>query len=141
MSYEDLCLACADGDIGRVQKLACEVADINATNSRGWNALIMAAFNQHFSIVQYLVEYCGADVNASSAKGTTVFMYAKTKVLESRDTRLLEYLISRGASINATDRFGKTVLDYVREKENGGWLASWLEARGGVSAQEIKGIN
>lgn len=124
--------ACEKGDLEAVKKAASDIENIDCRNDRGWNALIMAAFNQHLPVVRFLVERCQADVNATNPKGTTVFMYAKTAVVESHDTRLLEYLVEHGAYINARDGTGKTVLDYVAENPAGEWLAGWLERQGAV---------
>lgn len=122
--------ACAEGDLEKVKQLVPGVEDINIRNERGWNALIMAAFNQHLNVVRFLIEIAGADVNATNPKGTTVFMYAKTAVIESHETEFLEYLIEQGADINAVDQHGKTVLDYVEENEKGARLTGWLKQQG-----------
>ena len=103
---------------------------IDEPNEFGWTGLIVACFNQHHNIAAYLVEL-GANINATNHKGTTVFMYAKTPVFESKDTTILEWLLKNGAEINTKDMFGKTVLDYVLLKD-ANWLADWLKERGAI---------
>ena len=64
--------------------------------------------------MQYLIEL-GADVNATGIKGTTVLMYAKTKVLQdsSLDFSLIRLLLKAGADVYQTDVFDKDVFAYL----------------------------
>ncbi|HMO13928.1 MAG TPA: formyltransferase family protein [Pirellulaceae bacterium] len=89
---------------------------IHRVNPRGWTPLVVACFNQHQQAAQWLIDR-GADVNYTSPKGTSVLMYAKTKLLNAkqRDFDLLALLIRHGADVNHCDMFGKTVIDYVQE--------------------------
>lgn len=107
--------AAEKGDISEVERLISEGVDIETQNEKGWSTLILAAFNQHLPLVKWLVSN-GADVNHKSVNGTTVFMYAKTKVMETGDYKILEYLLNSGADINSRDyKKDWTVLQYVRE--------------------------
>ena len=105
----------ANGDTATVLRWIAEGADINVANEKGWTPLVMAAFNQHIETVKVLVD-AGADLNHQSANGTTVFMYAKTKVMATGEYSLLDYLLQKGAEINTRD-FKKewTVLQYVQD--------------------------
>ena len=107
--------AAANGDTVTVLHWIAEGEDINVANEKGWTPLVMAAFNQHMETVMVLVD-AGADVNHQSVNGTTVFMYAKTKVMETGEYSLLDYLLQKGAEINTRD-FKKewTVLQYVQD--------------------------
>lgn len=107
--------AAANGDTATVLRWIAEGADINVVNEKGWTPLVMAAFNQHMQTVKVLVD-AGADVNHQSVNGTTVFMYAKTKVMETGEYSLLDYLLEKGSEINTRD-FKKewTVLQYVQD--------------------------
>ena len=86
------------------------------TNNRGWTPLITAAFENNAQIVNFLLQ-SGANPNACGLKGTTVLMYAKTKLLNKKYAtyELLDLLIANGADVARTDCFGKNVLDYVRD--------------------------
>lgn len=89
--------------------------------------------------VASLLVDCGADVNATTLKGTTVFMYAKTAVQHRPEqTQLLELLLKNKANINArcTVR-GWTVLDYVLRNEADN-LATWLREKGAKRSDELK---
>jgi ankyrin repeat protein len=113
--YQQFWTACENGDIETVKKLITEIPNINQANTKGWNAIILAAFNHHLEIIKLLLQ-SGADINSSNANGTTVFMYAKTKVLENNNYQILDFLLQQGANINARDSKNNwTVLDYVKQ--------------------------
>ena len=120
--------ACSAGELGRVRELAQGLDDIDTRHPQGWTGLIMACRHGHPEVARYLVGR-GADVHATNAKGTTVFMYAKTPVMESGKTEILDWLLEQGADINALDRFGKSVLDYVPAGDHPG-LHQFLISRG-----------
>lgn len=86
------------------------------TNSKGWTPLITAAFHNNGPIVSFLLQR-GANPNACGLKGTTVLMYAKTKLLnkEEANYELLDLLISSGANASRTDCFGKSIYDYISD--------------------------
>ena len=124
--------ACAQGDLPRVRELRGSLGGkMDQPNARGWTGLIMACHGEHHDVAKYLVEE-GADVNAANGKGTTVFMYAKTPVANSKDTSLLSWLLGAGARINAEDNSGKTALDYVLENGDE-FLARFLRRNGALA--------
>lgn len=114
-SCSSLLEAAKNGDTATVLRLIVDCADINVANEKGWTPLVTAAFNQHLETVKVLVS-AGADVNHQSVNGTTVFMYAKTKVMQTGEYSLLDYLLQNGVKINLRD-FKKewTVLQYVQD--------------------------
>jgi methionyl-tRNA formyltransferase len=115
MSYVEFWTACERGDLDTVKKLIGEIREIDRANDRGWSAIIMAAFHHHQEVVQLLLQY-GANINSTNANGTTVFMYAKTKVMENGNFDFLNWLIEKGADIHKRDsKRGWTVLEYARE--------------------------
>lgn len=89
---------------------------INIELQNGWTPLIVASYNQNFDLVNYLIEK-GADVNYKTAKGTTVLMYAKTKLVNKdyANYELLSKIVAAGADKHACDVFGKTIFDYVKK--------------------------
>ena len=106
--------AAENGDTLLVNQLIRDGVEVNCVNDKGWSPLVMAAFNQHLDTVKVLID-SGANVNHQSINGTTVFMYAKTKVLNTEDYSILDYLLNKGAKINLRDFTKKwTVLQYVR---------------------------
>lgn len=106
--------ASANGDTATISRWIAEGADINVANEKGWTPLVIAAFNQNMETVEALVD-AGADVNHQSVNGTTVFLYTKTKIMETGEYSLLDYLLQKGAEINTRD-FKKewTVFQYVQ---------------------------
>jgi len=57
--------------------------------------------------VQYLVERCGADVNARDHEGNTAVHHAASR----GDTEMIRYLVSKGADVKAVNREGQTTVD------------------------------
>jgi ankyrin repeat protein len=112
---EGLFEACSNGNLAGVKSILEQDLEIDIQNNLGWTPLVVAAFNQHHELVKFLLE-SGANVNHQSKKGTSVFMYAKTKVMESQDYSILDFLINSGADINLRDvKNDWTVLTYVRQ--------------------------
>jgi ankyrin repeat protein len=94
------------------------ITDINEKEpENGWSLLSVSAFHHSIECVKLLLDN-NANINSISNKGTSVLMYAKTKVFENRNFDFLNYLIERGADVNIKDNFGKDILDYVKEKED-----------------------
>jgi methionyl-tRNA formyltransferase len=121
--------ACENGDLAKVLEVIDKVENINSYNDLGRNAIIMAAFNHHVSIVKLLLDN-GAYINSINKNGTTVFMYAKTKVLDNNNYSFLDFLLSNGAKINLKDyKNNWTVLDYVKELKHDG-LINYLINKG-----------
>lgn len=106
--------AAANGDTLFVLQLIGDGVEVNCINENGWSPLVMAAFNQHLDTIKVLID-AGANVNHQSFNGTTVFMYAKTKVFKTGDYSILDYLLNKGVDINLRDFKKKwTVLQYVK---------------------------
>jgi ankyrin repeat protein len=58
----------------------------------------------------------GANINSQNANGTSVFMFGKTKSLNTCKYDFLDFLITQGADINMRDKKrGWSVLQYVEE--------------------------
>lgn len=81
----------------------------------GWTLLSVSAFNHSMDCVKLLLNH-NANINSVSNNGTTVLMYAKTKVFENRNFGYLDFLIENGADLFIKDKFEKDILDYVQEK-------------------------
>jgi uncharacterized protein len=57
--------------------------------------------------VKYLVEECGADVNAADHEGNTALHHAAAR----GDNEMINYLVSKGANVMAVTREGRTTVD------------------------------
>lgn len=84
----------------------------NKINEKGWTLLSVAAYNHSFECVKILLEN-GADINSTNYAGTTILMYAKTKVYTNRNFNFLSYLIENGANPYLKDKFGNDIFFYV----------------------------
>lgn len=135
---EDFFSCCEHGKFEKVKQIVQnKTFNINTRNFNGWTGLIIACFNSHFKLVNFLISK-GADVNAVNDNGTSVFMYAKTPVLQNfKGINILNLLIDNGAKINHTDKFNKTVLDYVCNLKDV-QLLNWLISKGAKYSFEIK---
>ncbi|MEJ5173781.1 ankyrin repeat domain-containing protein, partial [Erwinia sp. MYb416] len=74
--------------------------------------IIVAAYHGNIDMVRWLVGN-GADINDRNHNGTTVAMYLKNFIAESRRFELLDDLVDMGADLNLQDYSGLTVFDYV----------------------------
>lgn len=109
---------------------------IDIRSEEGWTGLIMSCFNENTELSKLLIRN-GADINATNDKGTTIFMYAKTPIQRKQtNTSFLQYLLDKGANINALDQNKKSVLDYVLDN-NALLLAEWLIQKGAKRGQDI----
>ena len=126
-AVELLVEAFKNNDLEEFNKNIHSLTDLEYKTDKGWTLLIIAAFSHSYAIAERLIEL-GADVNACNDKGTTVLMYAKTKVKHNKNLAFLDYLISKGASVSAKDIFGKTVIDYLNEPEDK-FLKQYFESK------------
>ena len=96
------------GNREAVKKLLKEGADVNAKNSDGYTALILASSNGRTEIVAMLLD-AGANVNARTNTnywGSTALIRAS----ENKHTEIVSMLLDNGADVNATDDDGDTAL-------------------------------
>jgi len=63
------------GDYAEVKRLIGEGADVNAQNSEGWTALMLASDQENPAIAKLLIDE-GADVNIQDNEGWTALLWA-----------------------------------------------------------------
>ena len=103
--------AACDGNVQKVMNLLTLGAKVNATDGRGYSALInVEACKGHndptrMELVELLIAK-GAEVNLRSRDGTTALMYAA----RNGDTQAVNALLRSGASVNMADNEGETTL-------------------------------
>ena len=75
--------------------------------------LMIAALNEHFQIVKYLIEQCEADPNIADSDGWNALHDAASN--NKKDTKLIELLLTNMTlnSINKKTRWGRTPLDWA----------------------------
>jgi ankyrin repeat protein len=96
--------AAAFGNFETLKALIDAGADVNARNQMDATALLWAAGDPEKSRI--LIER-GADVKAQSKQGRTPLMMA---AMRPGDSAIVELILSKGADIQARDRFGATAL-------------------------------
>lgn len=114
--YSSLWRAAEIGDTATVEQVLKYVPDINLKNRFGWSALIIAAYNGWTEIIKTLIEH-GADIGDTNFNGTTVLMYAFSHYEKTRSSDVYRTLLNLGADPLAQDASGKTVRDYMRERQ------------------------
>eukprot|EP00942_MAST-04A_sp_MAST-4A-sp1_P005382 g5382.t1 len=85
------------------------------TDSGGWERtpLMAAAENEHFQIVEYLIEQCEADLNIANSNGYNALHIAAHH--NRTNIEMIQFLLTHMPldSINKKDRDGDTPLDWA----------------------------
>jgi ankyrin repeat protein len=102
---EQLFRAAKRGEADIVKKLIENGADINAQNSNGQTATMIATYHNDFKTAKVLIE-AGADVNIRDHMKNNPFLYAGAEGLID----ILELTIKAGADPSITNRYGGTAL-------------------------------
>ena len=114
--YSMLWECCEAGDGEELERAVGKVPDINLVNTKGWNAIIIATYNGHLSILERLIAL-GADINSRNGNGTTLLMYALSYFERTQDSRVFEFLARLGSSTSGEDVYGKSLKEYILEKK------------------------
>ena len=110
--YEIFWNACKDGNDEKVVSTLPHIPDINLRNKKGWNALILAVYNNHINIAKILLEK-NADINSTNFRGTTTCMYALSCFKNTADNGMLELILSFSPNLEARDDAEQTIFDYI----------------------------
>jgi len=113
-----LMIAAQLGHLDCVKLLLARGADINLNTGHG-NALAFAVFTDRRQVVRLLLER-GADVNSAGRRiasfrndsGLTPLMYAALN--ERNDPTIVQWLLARGADVNARSSVGESALGLAR---------------------------
>jgi ankyrin repeat protein len=109
----ELINAARAGRTNEVRALIAEGADINATNTAGKTALMMAANFGNARIVDMLLAE-GANVNAKDTQESTALIDAAY----TGNLGVIKALLARGADVNATSKNGITALSMAKTMGN-----------------------
>jgi len=134
--FNALYYAASGGQLDLAKLLLCHGTDLNAKSNDGWTALHAAAHRGHLQVVEWLVGN-DADVNATNSWGQTPLFWTaagndgpateappkkyldKTEETEagkeeastgSKKVEVAEFLLARGANVNASDELAETPL-------------------------------
>ena len=132
-------LAAREGDVALLRALGACGAPLDTPDYRGYRPLALAccaprhvestaAASARLGAVRFLVEVARAPLNAAG-EGEDATIYDRRRAFAGErttplhcaaitgNTRVLEYLIERGASLGACDADGRTALDRARDAQ------------------------
>ena len=132
-----LLTAAADGRISDVRySHEVRAANINAVNSNGDNALILAANNGHLPVVQYLANKV-AKINAVNSNGDNALIIAA----DSGYLPVVQYLVDNRANINAVHSNGNNALILAADKGHLPVVQYLVDNRANINAVNSNGNN
>jgi hypothetical protein len=123
-------------NVEKVKNLAAELTpqQINQTNAKGNNALMIAAKSGNDEMVEILLNK-GANIDAINEEGQNALMFAAN----SGNVNSVEILLNKGANINAvTNNDRTTALMIAAEKGHRGVV---IILAGRLSAEQIRQVN
>ena len=100
-------------NLKQVENLIDYIYEHEATH--GWTLLMVAAYYAQYDVAKYLLSL-GSDINARNYKGTTVIMYAKDGMLNTKDDTLFNYLLDQGANPYLKDYSGRNLFEYIGDE-------------------------
>lgn len=93
--------------------------DINQRSVEGWDIAIIAAYNNQFVFLDYLLDNLNWDINTKNNNGTTLVMYLMTKASRETETNYFEkFLIRKGLDLSLADFSKKNIWQYAMQYEN-----------------------
>ena len=111
----------------------------NSYGNDGYTPLMIAAWNEHFQIVKYLIEQCEADPNIANRHGFNALHLAAW--YNKKDTKVIELLLTNMSlnSINKKNR-GSTPLDlayYNNKSPIQQKMIDLIRSKGGKREEEL----
>ena len=103
--------AVADGDRTTAEALLADGIDIDVTNARRRTAILVAAMNRRYELVEMLAA-AGADIDKQDETNFNPFTYGCI----TNDLRLVRLMVRAGADIDRLTRFGGVGLHPAAEK-------------------------
>lgn len=97
------------GDLNGIRYLLELGFEINEKNSKGYSALMLAAYHANFKLCAYLIEQ-GADVNSIDESSNSILMGVAYK----GHLEIAKLLIDHGAELRYRNNKGQSALDYAQ---------------------------
>ena len=111
--FDEVLECCKTGDLeGFKILIKVNPKYVNEKNRAGWSPVIVAAYNGHRELIEYILSV-GGKINDVNNKGTSVLMYAKDYAELNNDYDFIDFLINLGADFWHRDHANLNVLDYV----------------------------
>ena len=107
---------------------------VDATSSRGAEALTAAALGGYRETIELLFEY-GVDINETTLHGNTALI----KAAMSRNEEIVRYLLEHGAEVNGSNSMGETALIAACYQGNLTMVRLFLDAGADVQARNSRG--
>ena len=107
--------ACVKGHISIAEYLISKGADVNIRDQNGKCTIHYASQGGLLSIIKYVIERCNCDIDIRDFTNQTPLHYACQIYSDKKESQLqiIQYLISKGANIEAKDNKGMTPLHYA----------------------------
>lgn len=102
------------GQLERLEKLQKLGIDILEKNNKGWDALIVATYNEQLEMCRWLLIQ-GADINTCNYNGTNLLMYAMSAAAKSGNRQIMSFLIESGVNLHQRDFNRKSLWEYAQE--------------------------
>lgn len=111
-----LIFAAGEGDVDEVTRLLDQGVDIMQRSKDGETAVHVAAIKGHIPTLKLLIAR-GADVDARTPKGSTLYMTPAMWALYHGHAEFVRLLLQAGANPAAADENGKTLLTMAKEAQ------------------------
>lgn len=109
--------ASAINDVSFLQKCYERGYNFSDKNDKGWDAGIVAAFNDAYEVLDFLLDH-GMDPNSINNNGTSLLMYAMTSASKTGNLKAMRRLIKSGAKVDHQDFNGITLFEYSHKQGN-----------------------
>ena len=109
--------AASKGDVKLYETIAASGFPVKTKNKAGWDALIVACYNNQAGFVKKLLDE-GWDVNSCNYNNTTAAMYAMTASGKINDLSILQTIASYSPDWKSVDKNGKNIFQYANDYTN-----------------------
>lgn len=93
--------------------------DIYQRSTEGWDIAIVAAYNDQFEFLDYLLDHLNWDINTRNNNGTTLVMYLMTKASRETETKYFEkFLTRKDLNLSLVDFCKNNIWEYAMQYEN-----------------------